>query len=792
MVERIPEWMTEEGLSTLKKGYLKPNEDVLGMYERVAKSASEYLRKGGMPRTICEKFRSDMVEILWKGYLGLATPVATDLGDPLGGLPISCYSIEVEDSVDGIMDSLHEAAILTKNGGGVGIYLGNIRGRGSKINSTGGISNGVLPFARFFDEVAFGISKGNVRRGSFALYLPIDHKDILEFLRSKEHTKGDQRRWIDSNIAVVIPDLWMEEMLSGDERKLEIFSEVIRTRMLSGSPYLLFIDNVNKQNPEAYKKNKLVVRTSNLCFSGDTKVILANGREQSLEELAKINEFLVPSYDGETNRNKLAVAVKTGEGELINVVLSNGESFKCTPDHLLLIENGGWIEANKSVGKYLKTYKGGKIKVESITPVNGKHPLFDLKVRDYKNFYISIGDGEGVCVHNCSEIVLYTDKEHSFVCCLSSLNLDKYDEWKDYKTPSLGWSVPFISIVFLDAVLSEFIDKAKKIPKMEKAVNSAKKGRALGLGSMGLCSLYQRRMLPFASPEARQLNIEIHKYIQQEAIQASRFLAKNLGEPLWCKGLGVRNTHLLAIAPTRTNSVICNAISQGIEPLESNYFVVKQDKVTRVRKNPHLEKLLEQKGYNTPEVWDIINKDSGSVRSLPFLTELEKQVFYTAREIDQKDIIRQAADRQPFIDQAQSVNLFFHTYASDQYVFEVHVMAWKLGLKSLYYYRTRSKQTLSNLNLLITKDTCPFCHKLKQLLAEDGVEYEELTVQEAKNAGIFDYNHKTVPQFFIDGELIGGYDDYVKKRNKLVPSVKTNSFNEIVGEEEQDCTSCEG
>lgn len=792
---RSPIWMTEEGLSTLQKGYLRPGEDVLGMYERVASSASKYLHKEGMPKNLCDKFYTDMVDVLWKGYLGLATPVATDLGDPLCGLPISCYSVEVEDSVEGIMDSLHETAILTKKGGGVGVYLGNIRGRGSEIKTTGGHSNGVLPFARFFDEIAFGISKGNVRRGSFALYLPIDHKDILEFLRSKEHTKGDQRRWIDSNIAVVIPDYWMQEMLNGDESKLEIFSEVIRIRMLSGSPYLLFIDNVNNQNPPAYKNNKLEVHTSNLCFSGDTKIILADGSKKSLEDCYNLGEFLVPSYNGEANRNKLAVAIKTGTGELIELTLSNGDKIKCTPEHLMLVRNGGWVEANNTIGKELHTIgRGDPIHVVSISKLDGEHSLYDLKVRDFKNFYVAVGENNGVCVHNCSEIVLHTDKDHSFVCCLSSQNLDKFDEWKDYTTPSLGWSVPFISTVFLDAVLSEFIDKAKNTHMMFRAVNSAVKGRALGLGSMGLCSLFQRRMLPFSSQEAKQLNIEIHQFIQQEAIKATKFLAKNLGEPEWCKGLGVRNTHLLAVAPTRTNSVICNAISQGIEPLESNYFVVKQDKVTRIRKNPHLEKLLEEKGKNTPEVWDTINSDKGSVRSLGFLTDNEKEVFFTAREIDQKEIIRQASDRQPFIDQAQSVNLFFHTYASDQYIFEVHVMAWKLGLKSLYYYRTRSKQTLSTLNVLVTKPSCPFCHMLKDLLANDNVDYEELSVQEAKNAGIFNYDHKTVPQLFIDGELVGGYDDYKKKS---LPPLKSISYS-VEGtffedrEESAECTSCEG
>jgi ribonucleoside-diphosphate reductase alpha chain len=611
---QVPEWLSEEGLATLSRGYLFQGETPKGMHQRLASHAAKILNRPDL--------EEDLFEIFWRGWLGPATPVASNFGTNRG-LPISCYSVHVGDSVNSIFSHLKEVAQLSKNGGGVGIYLGDVRPAGSPISS-GGKSTGIVPWAQQYDLASRVVSQGGVRRGSFAIYLPIDHPDVPELLQAKDHSKGDPRRFVDSNVALTVTDEWVESMMSGDEKKRELFGEVLKTRLISGSPYLVFIDNVNRLNPECYKQRGLTVSTSNLC----------------------------------------------------------------------------------------------------------------------------------------SEITLHTDDDHTFVCVLSSLNLAKYDEWREWRGTS-SLSVPELSIHFLDAVVEDFIHKASRIPSMGRAVRFAKKSRALGLGTMGLHLLYQKRGLPFASAKARDLNIEVHKFIKDKAVKASQSLAKEYGEPEWCVGSGLRHTHLLAVAPTRTNSVISGAFSQGIEPIDANYFVAKQAKGTFVRKNPVLEDLFCSKGVGE-EVWDSILEEKGSVQHLSCLTPGEKEIFKTAREIDQFEIVKQAADRTPFICQAQSLNLFVDPEIDPEELVCLHLSAWKNGVKSLYYLRSTSlvarKSSLEARGRIITKDSCPYCSKLKSQLKADGVSFKEVN---RKDVDHFPYD--TVPQLWLDGEHVGGYTEYMQK-----------------------------
>lgn len=288
-------------------------------------------------------------------------------------------------------------------------------------------------------------------------------------------------------------------------------------------------------------------------------------------------------------------------------------------------------------------------------------------------------DGSNIC----TEILLTTDQDHSFVCCLSSLNLARWEEWKDT-------DAVYLSTWFLDGVLSEFINKAKDLPGFERSVRSAIKGRALGLGVFGWHSLLQSKMLPFDNFDTYQLNAEIFRSIDTESLRATKDLAKEFGEPEWCKGLGIRNTHRVAVAPTVSNSTISGGLSPSIEPWAANTFTQKTAKGTFLRKNSHLEKLLEKKGKNTLEIWSSILKNEGSVSHLDFLTKEEKEVFHTAREINQFVIVKLAAQRYKWIDQAQSLNLFFPVNVSPKYFHEVHMEAWKSGIKTLYYVRTSS------------------------------------------------------------------------------------------------------
>jgi ribonucleoside-diphosphate reductase alpha chain len=298
----------------------------------------------------------------------------------------------------------------------------------------------------------------------------------------------------------------------------------------------------------------------------------------------------------------------------------------------------------------------------------------------------------------CSEIVLHTDESHSFVCCLSSVNLDKYDEWKNT-------NLIYDATWFLDGVLEEFIQKAKNMKGFENSVRSAEKGRALGLGVLGWHSLLQKNGIAFESLLAQFKTREIFSKIKIETERASRALAETYGEPLWCVGTGFRNTHLRAIAPTVSNSKLAGNVSPGIEPWAANVFTEQSAKGTFIRKNKELKKVLRKVGIDTKETWDKILEDGGSVQGIKQLDgwyydhggrlnqeegELVKNVFKTFKEINQLELIRQAGIRQDYIDQSVSLNLAFPSEASPRWLNQVHIEAWKRGVKTLYYTRTES------------------------------------------------------------------------------------------------------
>ena len=290
----------------------------------------------------------------------------------------------------------------------------------------------------------------------------------------------------------------------------------------------------------------------------------------------------------------------------------------------------------------------------------------------------------------CTEIMLPSNDNWSFVCVLSSINLLHYDKWKDTDAVET-------MIFFLDAVITEFLEKLEVYRDstdredrqtflfMERAYNFAKENRALGMGVLGWHSLLQSKRLSFNSQEAYNLNSEIFKEIQERSQFASKQLAEKFGEPEVLKGYGRRNTTMNAVAPTTSSAFILGQVSQGIEPIWSNIYVKDIAKLKTTIKNPFLEELLEEKGMNNPEVWKDIRNHDGSVQHLDFLSQEEKDVFKTYSEIDQLDIIYQAANRQNHIDQGQSLNIIVHPDMPTKDINKIHVTAWKLGLKSLYY-----------------------------------------------------------------------------------------------------------
>ena len=291
----------------------------------------------------------------------------------------------------------------------------------------------------------------------------------------------------------------------------------------------------------------------------------------------------------------------------------------------------------------------------------------------------------------CSEITLHTDESHSFVCCLSSLNLAKYEEWKNT-------NLIYDSTFFLDGVMEEFIQRAKGLAGFENAVRSAQKGRALGLGVLGWHTYLQEKGVPFEGLLSQFETRKIFSQIKIESERASMDLAEAYGEPLWCVGTGMRNTHLRAVAPTVSNSKLSGNVSPGIEPWAANVFTEQSAKGTFIRKNPTLESVLEDVGLNNEQIWDKILEDGGSVQGIERLDDIlmgdhdipAKEVFRTFKEINQLELVNQAGIRQQYVDQSVSLNLAFPSEATPRWLNQVHMDAWKKGVKTLYYVRTES------------------------------------------------------------------------------------------------------
>jgi len=376
--------------------------------------------------------------------------------------------------------------------------------------------------------------------------------------------------------------------------------------------------------------------------------------------------------------------------ELVNFITKN-------PDDA----NIGWIVTNKfidrldagdkdAIDRYQKSLKlkmiTGKGYFEFIDKVNSQNP----KMYKDKNLTVKASN-------LCSEVQLFSDEDHTFSCVLSSMNASLYDEWKDT-------DAVFNATVFLDCVNQDLIEIGKKTRGMEKVVRFAEKSRALGLGMLGFHTYLQEHSIPFESMDAYYKNTEIFKHLHDETLRASQWMATEFGEPFWCKGYGVRNTHRIAIAPNLSSALICGSVSQGIEPIYKNAYVQNTAAGKMDRVNPTLLNLMKDRDvYSDETVKDIISHN-GSVQHVEWLTDDEKSVFKTAFEIDQKQIIRLASARQRYIDQGQSINLFFSADEDEEYISEVHKMAFKDPyIKGLYYIRSES-------GVNVSKNECLSCH----------------------------------------------------------------------------------
>ncbi len=550
--------LTDFGKAVLTDRYLLPGEDYQDLFARVA---STYGDDDGHAQRIY-----DYLSRLW---FMAATPVLSN-GGADRGLPISCFLNEASDSLDGIVGLWTENVWLASNGGGIGSYWGNLRSIGERVGNAGKTS-GVIPFIRVMDSLTLAISQGSLRRGSAAVYLPIDHPEIEEFMEIRRPTGGDPNRKAPNlHHGVLVSDAFMRAVEADGDWALisplegtpirtvsarSLWIRLLTARIEVGEPYIVFSDRVNSMVPEHHKLAGLTVKTSNLC-----------------------SEITLP----------------TGI------------------DHL----------------------------------------------------------GE----------------ERTAVCCLSSLNIETYDEWKD--------DPRFIEDVmrFLDNVLQDFIDKAPD--SMERATYSAMRERSVGLGAMGLHSFFQSKMIPFESAMAKAWNNRIFAHIQERVDDASKTLAKERGAcpDAWDYGIEERFSNKTAIAPTASISIICGGTSPGIEPISGNSYMHKTLSGSFNVRNRHLRQLLAEKGRDNEETWSSVTTNEGSVQHLEFLTRDEKDVFKTAFELDQRWVVELAADRTPHIDQSQSVNLFLPADVHKRDLHQIHFQAWKKGMKSLYYCRSKSIQ----------------------------------------------------------------------------------------------------
>jgi len=540
------------GIKRLKESYMKETEtspqERFAFVSRTFSSNPEHAQR--------------LYDYSSKHWLSYSTPILA-YGKTERGLPISCYLNYIEDSAEGLVDTLSETNWLSMLGGGVGIGFG--------MRSSDDKSTGVMPHLKMYDASSLAYRQGKTRRGSYAAYLDISHPDVLMFLEMRKPTGDQNFRCLNLHHGLNISDEFMEliekcmqdpeqndswDLIDPHSEEVvetvgakELWQRILEMRMQTGEPYLHFIDTSNREMPKWLKRYGLQINQSNLC----------------------------------------------------------------------------------------------------------------------------------------SEIILPTSKDRTAVCCLSSLNLEYYDTWSKDKQ--------FISDVaeMLDNVLTFFIENAPDA--ISRAKYSAERERSIGLGALGFHAYLQRKNVPFESVTAKSLNVRMFRHIRKRMEEANERLAKERGEAPDAEGMGKRFSHLIAIAPNASSSIIMGNTSPSIEPWRANAY--RQDTLSGayLNKNKYLDKLIKQKceedsSLDYDKIWRDIISNEGSCQQLKCLTDEEREVFKTSMEIDQRWVIEHAADRQKFIDQAQSLNVFFRPDTNLKYLHAVHFLAWKSGLKTLYYCRS--------------------------------------------------------------------------------------------------------
>ena len=572
----------ELGIKRLKESYMR--EDESSPQERFAFVSAAFATDAAHAQRLYD-YSS-------KHWLSYSTPILS-FGRSKRGLPISCFLPYLDDSAEGLVNTLSEVNWLSMLGGGVGIGLG--------IRSADDKSVGIMPHLRTYDASSLAYRQGRTRRGSYAAYLDISHPDIINFLEMRKPTGDPNLRTLNLHHGINITDDFMllieKCMLDHDADDTwelkdphtqevkdkvsarELWQRILETRMLTGEPYIHFIDTSNRAMPEFQKKKGLSIKQSNLC----------------------------------------------------------------------------------------------------------------------------------------SEIILPTDKQRTAVCCLSSVNLEYYDDWKSNEL--------FLRDVaeMLDNVLQYFIDNAPDA--IHRARFSAEQERSIGVGALGYHALLQKKNIAFESAVAKSFNNQVFKHIRERLDDANLQLGKERGEAPDAVGSGKRFSHMLAIAPNASSSIIMGNTSPSVEPYRANAY--RQDTLSGafLNKNKFLDKIIQEKcdadnKLDYQEIWSSIIANDGSVQHLDFLDEYTKDVYKTGMEIDQRWVVDHAADRQNYIDQAQSINLFFRPDVNVKYLHAVHFQAWKQGLKTLYYCRSEKLAKADKVSKKIEREIIQEID-LKQLATEE-------------------------------------------------------------------------
>ena len=572
----------ELGIKRLKESYMR--DDETSPQERFAFVSAAFASNPAHAQRLYD-YSS-------KHWLSYSTPILS-FGRSKRGLPISCFLPYLDDSAEGLVNTLSEVNWLSMLGGGVGIGLG--------IRSADDKSVGIMPHLRTYDASSLAYRQGRTRRGSYAAYLDVSHPDILLFLEMRKPTGDPNMRTLNLHHGINITDDFMhiieQAMLdphfddtwelkdphSGEVKDKvsarELWQRILETRMLTGEPYIHFIDTSNRLMPEFQKEKGLSIRQSNLC----------------------------------------------------------------------------------------------------------------------------------------SEIILPTDKERTAVCCLSSVNLEYYDDWKDDKLFLRDMAE------MLDNVLQYFIDNAPDA--IHRARYSAQQERSIGVGALGFHALLQKNNVAFESALAKSLNNKVFKHIREKLDEANLELGNERGEAPDASGTGKRFSHVMAIAPNASSSIIMGNTSPSVEPYRANAY--RQDTLSGafLNKNKFLDKIIQEKCNENPkldyqEIWSSIIANDGSVQHLEFLDDWTKDVYKTGMEIDQRWVVDHAADRQNYIDQAQSINLFFRPDVNVKYLHAVHFQAWKQGLKTLYYCRSEKLAKADKVSKKIEREIIQEID-LKQLATEE-------------------------------------------------------------------------